>query len=115
MVTPLSIAVAALLLMVVFFATWAVNLRARAFKQAEEIRRLRSASKTPEAPSSGDDTKRLEEKAPSVIAEYDDNIEIPAELRDQVAVVTAARDRVDVRQRLRIAHQRLACLVVLNL
>jgi hypothetical protein len=82
MVTALSIAVAALLLMVVFFATWVFNLRARTFSQAEEIRRLRSTPKTPAAPppSSGDDTKRQKEKAPSTIADYDDNMEIPAAL-----------------------------------
>jgi hypothetical protein len=63
MLTVLSVAVAALLLAVEFFATWLVNRRARAFKQAAELRRLRGAPEKPDAPpssSTGDDPpKRL--------------------------------------------------------
>jgi hypothetical protein len=61
MVTFVSFAVAAILLTVVFGAGWFLGLRTRSRKQR-----------------SGDDTKSIE--APSVIAAYDDNMEIPAAL-----------------------------------
>jgi hypothetical protein len=79
MVTALSIAVAALLVMVVFFGTWAFNLRARSSRQAAEIRKLRSAPSEAQS-TDGDDTKRLDAAPPSIITEYDDHMDIPAAL-----------------------------------
>src|SRR4051812_18971511 len=61
MVTFLSFALAAILLTAVFGAGWFLGLRTRSRKQ-----------------TSVDDTKSQE--APSVIAAYDDNMEIPAAL-----------------------------------
>jgi hypothetical protein len=74
MVTALSIAVAALLLAVVFFATWAVNLRARLFNQAAALRSLQDAADSTPSSAGDDASKRL------AMPVYDDEMDIPAAL-----------------------------------
>jgi hypothetical protein len=79
MVTALSIAVAALLLTVVFFATWVIQLRSRARKHDVKLRTRRSASSAPPS-STGDDPPHRSEAVAEPSPLYHDKMEIPAAL-----------------------------------
>lgn len=79
MVTALSIAIAALLLTVVFFATWVIQLRSRAHKHDMELRTRRGASGAPPS-STGDDPPHKSEAVAEPTPLYHDKMEIPAAL-----------------------------------
>lgn len=74
MVTTISGAVAAVAILIAFSGTWVFNLRAKSFELAAELQSLKRAIEDSK------DSKRTAPHAPTVIAEYSDDMEIPAAL-----------------------------------